>query len=767
MSTLITDTDNLNNNNFIDLNKIFSLTYNFDLLKNILSNLLNDMNKTNQEINNLKYQLSDKDSQINNLQSIIKNLINNPEEVKNKGDSIFEYEKKNPEDFKLNSNVYNFSNNPQPNQQTQQQSNQPYSNKLDNKKNYDNKKTYDNKNNDDNKNNYDNYNINENEDNIDNNQINIPNNTEPLLEFDNDKILEKLNLHDEILDSHTNLINNLLNSDRINKKRLNDIDKKLHEISIKVQDFNIYDLIQSNRNSSSGNNPNMIISLIKSLEKKCEERFNSDEEKIKKIDEDLFKLMKDFQNLKNSQDLTSHNIEQLKNKNEIFEKKLTELNNKLNESEKRIYISINEGDQNLAENFNNTIEQLKDMIKNNNLENLDKLKPVQIEEIKEPEIQNEPTNNDNYDNNSAYVDDINRRLRDLEKEVKKILINNNKTNINDELNEIKIELSNKCNKSDYELLKNLLFDFEKNLNTISDRLEDFIMNNPMNEDLKKLQRAIESLTTKYSELTGGKIINTSMNESSNISNIKNMENSNKFVDNQTFTEFKNQVIKEFKSTNSNFSELRRLIDEILESLKNKATYKDLKALEDDINAKLEELKIHFTKKFADKIETSKNIKYLDSQIKNIINVYIKKMEKGDNWLLAKKPLGNLCASCESYIGELKDNSNYVPWNKYPARDPNDKLYRMGNGYSKMLQMIQIDDNGKEIDNSFSRTVGNNNLNGSINNSSILPKITNQSGMNLNTAMDEEETIGNVVGHSDEQNTQPKIMKIIKKNKNQN
>ena len=99
MSTLITDTDNLNNNNFIDLNKIFSLTYNFDLLKNILSNLLNDMNKTNQEINNLKYQLSDKDSQINNLQSIIKNLINNPEEVKNKGDSIFEYEKKNLEDL--------------------------------------------------------------------------------------------------------------------------------------------------------------------------------------------------------------------------------------------------------------------------------------------------------------------------------------------------------------------------------------------------------------------------------------------------------------------------------------------------------------------------------------------------------------------------------------------------------------------------------------------------------------------------------------------
>ena len=94
MSTLITDSNNLGNNNFIDLNKIFSLSYNFDLLKTILSNLLNDMNHNNQEINNLKYQLSEKDSQINNLQSIIKNMINNPEELKNKGDSIFEYEKK-------------------------------------------------------------------------------------------------------------------------------------------------------------------------------------------------------------------------------------------------------------------------------------------------------------------------------------------------------------------------------------------------------------------------------------------------------------------------------------------------------------------------------------------------------------------------------------------------------------------------------------------------------------------------------------------------
>ena len=46
------------------------------------------------------------------------------------------------------------------------------------------------------------------------------------------------------------------------------------------------------------------------------------------------------------------------------------------------------------------------------------------------------------------------------------------------------------------------------------------------------------------------------------------------------------------------------------------------------------------------------------------------MERGDNWLIAKKPVnGYSCASCEGYIGELNDKTtDHIPWNKYPARD---------------------------------------------------------------------------------------------------
>ena len=71
------------------------------------------------------------------------------------------------------------------------------------------------------------------------------------------------------------------------------------------------------------------------------------------------------------------------------------------------------------------------------------------------------------------------------------------------------------------------------------------------------------------------------------------------------------------------------------------------------------------------------------------------INEANNWLLAKKPLGGYsCAACESNIPDLRDDSHkFIPWNKMPLRDPGDKLYRMGNGFSKMLQMLNFDNNG--------------------------------------------------------------------------
>ena len=91
--------------------------------------------------------------------------------------------------------------------------------------------------------------------------------------------------------------------------------------------------------------------------------------------------------------------------------------------------------------------------------------------------------------------------------------------------------------------------------------------------------------------------------------MSNEKNKN-LLEMQKFEDFKSQIIKPFTNVNDNFTRIRKLVEEILNIFKNKATYKDLKSLEDEINLKLEDLWLYI-KKFADRIETIKNFKYLD------------------------------------------------------------------------------------------------------------------------------------------------------------
>ena len=132
-------------------------------------------------------------------------------------------------------------------------------------------------------------------------------------------------------------------------------------------------------------------------------------------------------------------------------------------------------------------------------------------------------------------------------------------------------------------------------------------------------------------------------------------------------------------------------------LKQKADLSDLEDLKNFLLGKLDEFAIACNKKFADKNETTNNFKYLEDQLKKILEMLSKKdsTNEADNWLLAKKPInGYSCAACESYIGDLRDDANkFIPWNKMPLRDPSDQLYRKGNGFSKMLQMLNFDSNG--------------------------------------------------------------------------
>ena len=58
-------------------------------------------------------------------------------------------------------------------------------------------------------------------------------------------------------------------------------------------------------------------------------------------------------------------------------------------------------------------------------------------------------------------------------------------------------------------------------------------------------------------------------------------------------------------------------------------------------------------------------------------------------MFSKKPLGGMsCASCEKDLINLSGKKvEFMPWSKMPYRDPADRISRVGQGFSKLLSMI--------------------------------------------------------------------------------
>jgi hypothetical protein len=236
-----------------------------------------------------------------------------------------------------------------------------------------------------------------------------------------------------------------------------------------------------------------------------------------------------------------------------------------------------------------------------------------------------------------------------------------------------------------------------------------------------------------------------------------------FVENLAFQDYVKRHNKDKEKIERNIDELRRLFKDILEAFNKKADEKDLRNFELLLNNKLEELKLMSGKKFADKIDTGKTLKYLDSQIKYLSEIYSKKNDRSDNWLIAKKPIGgHACASCESYLGDLKENDDYIPWNKYLQRE-RDKNYRVGNGFSRMLNMLNLDvkntfegikENNYDSDNEHNNFDKKRLMTSPVNNS-----ITTQNNNSKNTKRNFNRSTFN---NSGQQNTLPKINMTLSK-----
>ena len=250
---------------------------------------------------------------------------------------------------------------------------------------------------------------------------------------------------------------------------------------------------------------------------------------------------------------------------------------------------------------------------------------------------------------------------------------------------------NKLDKKDFEDYKELNKDLDTRIQKNSDDI------NEINQNIEKINEQInEREQNRYSKRKNNE-------QDKSYSDQKSLDITNldlyleKYVLKSNFEDFLKVNKEKINKIMDEIDNINNQIKEIKNILQNKASNEELSELRDFLTNKLEEIINESTKKFSDKEDTSKYLKYLEEQIKNLYTSLKSKTDSHlpENWLLATKPItGFSCAACESYIGDLKtEKERYIPWNKLPTKEGGEKLYRMGNGFSKMLSMLNFDNTG--------------------------------------------------------------------------
>ena len=456
---------------------------------------------------------------------------------------------------------------------------------------------------------------------------------------------------------------------------------------MKLNDLNIFELFKSDDNDEDKNNEGN--NILDKLEK-IASKIKLTSEKVSKVEETNFKLEKDVQNIKNAQNMNIRNIS-------LNKKSLEEMSSKISEIEKKMNSDFNKEIKNIISPSN---QQSEDIISDLNDKNLSSNKNRRTSNINtnidifSPQF-SEKLSEMNKDLEKK-IREINKKVIELDKLCKKFSTLDNYYEVKNEINNIKKASNKYATNSDLKAIYNKSEENEKEIKLIKTKYEDLELNLDLKEDLKGLKKRVELFHTRIENLEyGEKSFKKRLENQINEINIFNDSIKN-FLEIKTFENFKNQLTKEFNNININFIHTRKLLDEIVDSMKEKVSFQDIKILEKSFETKLEIIQMNSYKKFCEKADTIKSFKYIEQQIKSIFEIMQKKAGDNEGWLIAKKPLNlNLCASCESYIGDLKDNNPYIPWNKYPLRDSNDKLYRLGNGYSKMLQMLNVEENDKK------------------------------------------------------------------------
>ena len=512
----------------------------------------------------------------------------------------------------------------------------------------------------------------------------------------NENLYKKLNSRIEKLEKICKEIANYINkSNNEMKSSFNEFktqtsnankyhENKINELFKKISYITDYEMFQIDSNKPKEENKDIPKDMVKSIEHSLSERIDILEQKGKINDDSIYSLKKDFVTVKNINDNTSKlahmNQENIINISKNMESKINMINTKLEDEIKKLKENC---DKNYKENryeiikYNNELNDkinslMNEINKNTNNKNVGSLSNEKLNDLRN-ELKN-------------YV---NKSINDTEKYLKSII---NSLNINaikkeisglyDEINQIKMM------KKDIELLDNKISDIvEKKILELNQRLEAQSTDvNLCNDTCNKTVKMVEYLSGQMNQAYQPEL------KEANIVNYKDLKQEidmTSYMTKDLFKEEKNKLLKKIEKTLEIEGENYIFIKRLEERLKYFASENDLRNMEQNFINLIQELKILFNKKFVDRNDLQKNLKLIEIQLKQIIEMGGINNKDAENWLLAKKPMNNyVCASCETYLGELKNKNIFLPWNKIPLRE--EKKYRMGQGFSKMLQLVNLD-----------------------------------------------------------------------------
>ena len=503
-----------------------------------------------------------------------------------------------------------------------------------------------------------------------------------------------LDILDDIKMTLKNLNDKGLERDNFEKNTKNE----LEELKIKINDFKIYDIFKDAK--ISGGTLDVSKVLIQNLENKIFKKLGFQDERFKKNEEDIFKNKNDINNYKG---FSEQHIRSMNNLKESFDKNSKDLENiktDYSENLKKIKDFINKNNIELNEKIKNLKNEVKNS--NNQMALLDEFSPIKKDN------QQLANNGSESDINSLsnkefkrFKEIVSKKISILDSKVYELSKMENKFKpINNELDEIKIRINTKASLQDIynikESIDSIKLDIEK-MKDIEDELSDDTKHLKIN--INEFARKLQSLITQNYTAKKKKKNNANIEDEEDSDILTNkmlkltLEN---FLSLNTFYDFKKEYDKNYERLKNELNLFKNSYYEILDTLKDKVNENEIKSLEDYLVGLVEETKERSTKLYAKRIDVNKNIKTLELQIKEIVEVYVKKFDTGDNWILAKKPINAYtCASCEAYLGNIdKKNDDYYENKDY---DKFDKANKIGNGFSRILNLININ-NGMETRN---------------------------------------------------------------------